>query len=354
MKLPENRRGPSRRSLLVGLMGTMASRAATSASAPLGMAYSPTDAGVHFNEYIITNRRDELYVKLLPPNELRALGLRGTGLNHGAWLRDHCFTFVRLYAVPLERHDEIDAFLTAMRRVHEIYGIKAYVSDFLGLYEGAHALDASWLHYRMARFVDLYAGEHWLSGISLGNENDRFIRGGSGGRVLLDLDSSDYYDRMDEIAAYTRREATRKAVNLQIFLGHSHPNTMQIERFRRLVAFDGLGINLYTDTAGVHQVLGELSAMNRVREEKGVSALKLMIAEFGQSPNAVVSMTNSERAADFRDQLRAHDSHPLAGRVVFEMTDEQWKLQEEGAGSTRLGIYGKPELSDAFRCTSGE
>ena len=320
-----------------------------------GVAYQPTEGERHIHhDYIAPRRLDQLVAQLCTEAELVRLranhpGLQGVGRGHGETLKRLGFTVLRLYSPPVGDDGEAARFSAVLRRALELYGLRVYLSDDLGLYDPAHSLDRTWMEQRLAEIASRYAAEPWLAALSLGNENERFIRGGDGGDVKLNIEPDAYYRLMDALAGQFSQAAARAGASIPVFLGHGHPRDPAYSAFEGLANLTGVGFNLYTSKAGLVEVGRRMEVVNSRRQARGLSALAAYIAEFGQSARQVRSMTPRQRADDFREQLTTLDAMPgVAGRCAFEFTSELWKKREEGEGADLFGILGQPDVERVF------
>ncbi len=305
-----------------------------------GGNYQPVPDGKSIVDFIQNHQLDRLMAALLPDDQAKKISPSLTGQGQGAKFMDDGITALRLYQAPLEDPGEISRFKQVMEKAYELYGLRVNLGDFLGLYDQIHSGDKAWIADRVRTIGRLYGSEPWVAALTLGNENEYYL--GSGGYPSLPFSPSDYYSFMDQLAGILKKDSH---VQRPILLGSGRPNGSAWQNLAALQNVDGLGLNLYGDASVLGQDLANLQNLNNTRKANGLAVMPFVLNEFGQTPDWLLTLTDETRSQALNQQMNLLDSSPLvAGRFIFELTNEAWKRVDEGPGADRLGIVGSPTV----------
>ncbi len=307
-----------------------------------GMVYQNTEGNTHIRAYEYGHRLSSLYIGL----DDKDLG----GQGHGARLEQMGVRAIRVYELPVDNEDDVERVKGIFRRLYDKHHIKVLIGDWAGLNTGMdfkNPADLARLRSYLQKLVANYAGEAWVLGWQLGNENNFHIRNGLLGQEI-GLDAAEYYSFMDGLAGLMKEELGRGQRWQMVTLGQGDLTKAEADLIAGMTNIDAVGINCYREDAGGFEQIIALAG-NQIKRP-------VYFAEIGRPAGDVAPEEQQNQYLQricsivFSHGGGALRSGTVLGLFLHEATDEAWKSSEHGHESdAHYGILGKSTERDLGR-----
>ena len=258
------------------------------------------------------------------------------------WLASMDIQAIRVYNLPVENTEDAARTKEIFRHLYSQYGINVLVGDWAGLHTGMNfqnPRDIAGLQHHLQRLVATYAGEPWVLGWQIGNENNYHVQHGVLGQEI-NLTLPEYYSFMDSLAGAVKEQLHKQHLRQFVSLGQGELNTNDVRLIATMKNIDAVGINCYReDPNGFNELINLAASQLRV---------PIYFAEIGRpGEGKLTEQQQSEYlehvcALVFSYEAGGLNSGNVIGVFIHEATDEPWKQFDGGhEGDAHYGVLGK-------------